>query len=93
MGIDFIDVLMKHPNECSPELEERMHVPASTPSCTPTRMSTSQFRRTEGSTRSVFGALIARDRLSSLWEAEVETFRCALGASSQAEPCGIRRPL
>ena len=26
MGIDFIDVLMKHPNECSPELEERMHV-------------------------------------------------------------------
>lgn len=26
MGIDFIDKLMENPNECSPELEERMHV-------------------------------------------------------------------
>jgi hypothetical protein len=26
MGIDFIEKLMENPNECSPELEERMHV-------------------------------------------------------------------
>jgi hypothetical protein len=26
MGIDFIDRLMENPNECSPELEERMHI-------------------------------------------------------------------
>ena len=26
MGIDFIDKLMEHPNECSPELESRMHL-------------------------------------------------------------------
>ena len=26
MGIDFIDKLMEHPNECSPELERRMHL-------------------------------------------------------------------
>jgi len=26
MGVDFIDKLMENPNECSPELEERMHI-------------------------------------------------------------------